>query len=131
MLDDATRGMVSVWIGVTAKTLDEFNAYTKDMERLDSGSPIQRDFQSGFIDSDWFVAYGTAGGRIVPVEEICKEVDCSLATEKRIVERCHALGVREANALYYYVNCTFTEERPGMLYNDLRFIGSFDDDALE
>lgn len=127
MLDDATRGMVSVWIGTTAKTLDEFNAYTKDMELLDSDSPIQRDFGCGFIDSDGFVAYGTAGGKIVPVEEICKEVDCSLATEKRVVARCHELGVHEANALYYYVNCTFVEVRAGMLYNDLRFIGSFDD----
>ena len=127
MIDDAARGMISVWMGVTAQTREEFCDYTKDMEVLDSGCPIQRDFGCGFVDSDWFVGYITAGYQIVPIEELCEEVDCTRETGVLIAARARALGVVEGNALYYYVNCAFIEETPGMLYNDLRFIGSFED----
>jgi hypothetical protein len=88
MLNDTTDGVISVWIGTTSKSIDDFNAYTKDMEVLDSGSPIQRDFGCSFVDSDFFVAYGTADNEVVPVEQICAEIDCSRSTEERIVDRC-------------------------------------------
>ena len=32
MLDSDTKNMISVWIGTSNKTLDEFNKYTEGME---------------------------------------------------------------------------------------------------
>ena len=126
MIDEATRGKVSVWMGTSTRTFEEFNRYTEGMEDPDSGCPAHRDFGSNFIDSDWFVAYVTAGRKIVPVEELAEEVDVDREGVGRVVARCHELGITEGNALYYYCNCTFEEDRPGQLYNELRFIGTFD-----
>jgi hypothetical protein len=127
MIDDTTRGKISVWMGTSTQTPEEFNRYTQGMEDPDSGCPAHRDFGCGFIDSDFFIAYGTAGNKIVPVEELVVEVDTySTDTDRLIVARCHELGVHEGNSLYFYDHCTFHEEQPGRLYNQLRFIGTFD-----
>ncbi|MBW8811553.1 MAG: hypothetical protein JF591_22645, partial [Lysobacter sp.] len=88
---------------------------------------IQRDLRCGFIDSDFFVAYRSAGHALLPIERICEEVDCSPRTQVEIVERCRELGIAQANSLYYYCDCRFSEDPPGRLYNDLRFIGAFAD----
>lgn len=132
MIDDTVEDVISVWIGISHKSDDDFNAYTRDMESLHSGSPIQRDLGCGFIDSDFFVAYRSAGHALLPVERICEEVDCSPQTLARIVERCRELGITQANSLYYYCDCSFSEDPPGPLqddnlYNGLRFIGVFAD----
>ncbi|MGO1070080.1 hypothetical protein [Lysobacter sp. CA199] len=126
MIDDTARGMIAVWMGTSTQTLEAFNRYTEGMESPDSDCPAHRDFGCGFIDSDFFVAYGTADNRIVPVEELVLEVGTySLDTERAILARCHELGVTHGNSLYFYDHCTFHEEQAGRLYNELRFIGNF------
>lgn len=128
MIDDTTREKISVWLGTSTKSLEEFNRYTEGMEVSGSGCPAHRDFGCNFIDSDFFVAYGTADNKIVPIEELVREVGTSsVGTNKLILARCRELGISEGNSLYYYCNCTFIEEQPGRLYNELHFIGTFDD----
>ncbi len=128
MIDSRTPGIVSVWMGTTRQSLEDFNQYTEGMETAGSGCPAHADFGCDFIDSDAFVAYLAAGGAAVPVEDLAEEVDVSTnEAVTAIAARCHELGIDSANALYYWVNCTFTEEQPGRLYNGLRFIGAFDD----
>jgi len=128
MIDDTTRGVISVWMGTSTQSLAAFNRYTEGMESRGSGCPAHRDFGCDFIDSDFFVAWRTAGDEVIPVERLVKEVGVNaIETEQAILARCHALGVTEGNALYYYDHCSFREDAPGRLYNELRFIGSFAD----
>ncbi|WP_420595719.1 hypothetical protein [Deinococcus sp.] len=126
--DDAAPGKVSVWLGTSHKTLEEFSRYFEGLEELDSGSPIQLDFNCGFIDTDLFYSYGTDSGKIVSVEVLCGELSCSnSATVNNIIKATRKMGIIDGNSLMFYGNCTFTEKNPEMLYNELRFIGTFDD----
>ena len=126
MLDSDTKNMISVWIGTSNKTLDEFNKYTEGMEDSDSQCPAFADFGVSFIDSDYFVAFQTDNGEIVPVEVLAEEVGAhSNKVIKDIVKVAKEKGINEGNSLYYYSNATFYEENPGKLYNDLKFIGTF------
>ena len=128
MIDDKTKGVISVWIGTTHKTFEEFNKYTEGLEDIDSNCPANIDFNANFIDTDFFVAYGTADNEIVPVEELVREVDTSSKkTDDEIVKIAKEKGIYEGNALYYYINATFHEEVPNKLYNDIVFIGNFYD----
>ena len=54
MIDDTVRGMISVWMGISMKSYEDFNEYTEGMEYLGSGCPACRDFGTSFIDSDFF-----------------------------------------------------------------------------
>lgn len=74
MLDSDTKNMISVWIGTSNKTLDEFNKYTEGMEDSDSQCPAFADFGVSFIDSDFFVAFRTKNGEIVPIEILAEEI---------------------------------------------------------
>ena len=54
---ETTKDMISVWMGTSFKTPDEFNEYTDGMENSDSHCPAFADFGVSFIDSDYFVAF--------------------------------------------------------------------------
>ena len=71
---ETTKDMISVWMGTSFKTPDEFNEYTDGMEDSDSHCPAFADFGVSFIDSDYFVAFQTDNGEIVPVEVLAEEV---------------------------------------------------------
>lgn len=117
-----------MWLGISHQTIEEFSAYTHGLEDSRSGCPAFKDFGVSFIDTDFFVAYRTTNGEVLPAEELADEVDTnSLETLNSIVAAAKNKGITHGNALYYYVNAKFTEENPGILYNDLTFIGSFDD----
>lgn len=125
---ETTKDMISVWMGTSFKTPDEFNEYTDGMEDLDSHCPAFADFGVSFIDFDYFVAFQTDNGEIVPVEVLAEEVGAhSNKVIKDIVKVAKEKGINEGNSLYYYSNATFYEENPGKLYNDLKFIGTFKD----
>ncbi|QIL80518.1 hypothetical protein G7047_11840 [Diaphorobacter sp. HDW4A] len=95
--------VISVWLGSTDKSVADFNKYTKNMEVANGDSPILRDFKVGFIDSDMFGAFGTFRNKLLPVDELCKEVGCnSVKTERAIAAACLRNGVEFGNALYYY-----------------------------
>jgi len=131
-VDDSTWDVTSVWMGTTHKTIDEFNLYTEGLESLGFSCPACRDFGSSFIDTDWFYAYGTADNKVIPIEElVCELTTNSVATNQKIIEKAKSLGITEGNSYYCWNNATFHEEIPGSLYNDLTFIGSFEDPFKE
>ena len=55
MIDGTVRGMISVWMGISMKSYEDFNEYTEGMEYLGSDCPACRDFGTSFIDSDFLV----------------------------------------------------------------------------
>ena len=59
---ETTKDMISVWMGTSFKTPDEFNEYTDGMEDSDSHCPAFADFGVSFIDSDYFVAFHYLSG---------------------------------------------------------------------
>lgn len=130
MLEDADD-YLSVWMGTSHLSLDEFNAYTDGLESGGrDGKPCQAcvDFGVSFIDTDWFVAYGTAGNAIVPIEELAQEVDArSHETLAAVIQAARDKGITEGNSLYYHVRAKFTPADPDQRYNGLSFIGSFHD----
>lgn len=126
MLDSDTKDMISVWMGTSNKTLDEFNKYTEGMENPDSRCPAFLDLGVSFIDSDYFVAFRTQEGKNIPVEILAEEIDTnSQKVTKEIIKVSKDKGIYEGNSLYYYVNATFYPEDSEKLYNDLKFIGTF------
>ena len=45
MIDSTTKDMISVWMGTSFKTPDEFNEYTDGMEDSDSHCPAFADLE--------------------------------------------------------------------------------------
>ena len=56
MIDTTVRGIISVWLGISHQTIEEFSAYTHGLEDSRSGCPAFKDFRVSFIDTDFFVA---------------------------------------------------------------------------
>ena len=128
MIDNTTKDVISVWIGTTNKTFEEFNEYTEGLEDITSNCTACIDFGTNFIDTDFFVAYISADNRVVPIEELVQEIDTSSKKiDDEIVNIAKEKDIYEGNALYYYMNATFHEEETNKLYNDLKFIGTFSD----
>ncbi|HFC8502261.1 TPA: immunity 22 family protein [Neisseria oralis] len=128
MIDTTTKEVISVWMGVSTQSFEKFSEYTKGMEDSSSNCPAFNDFGVSFIDSDFFCAYVTDNFKIVPVEVLAEEIDTnSNKTTLEIIEAAKEKGITEGNALYYYVNATFKESTPNKFYNELKFIGSFND----
>ncbi len=128
MIDTSTKGVISVWAGISKNSINEFNKYTEDMEIPNSGCPAHLDFGVSFIDSDFFVAYRTNNGAIVSIEDLFLEIGTnSKKTDAQIIKKAKEIGIFEGNSIYYYQNATFHEKTPGGLYNSLRFLGSFSD----
>ena len=117
--------ILSLWMGKTDKSYDDFCAYFEGMEASDPSCPALRSLGATFIDVDFFVFYVTPGMKPVTVTELLKEVGCSKDSEKLILEKCKAIGLDEGNALFYYPGAIFKGDESA-LYNDLHFIGVFD-----
>ena len=129
-LNDATPDKISVWIGTTQKSHEDFYAYYQGLDDPTSGCAIHKDWGVDFIDTDWFCSFGTADRQILSVQRLCEQVGCQTkSTELKIVAQCLALGITSGNVLSYYCHTTFTPDHPARLYNDMWFIGSFDDPA--
>ena len=126
MIDHSTKDVISVWIGKTNRSTDDFNKYVEGMGDPEFDCPAKRDI--GYIDFDFFVAFGTSENKIIPIEELVKESGThSSKTDSEIVKKAKEMGITEGNALYSYRDATFQEDEPGKLYNDLGFIGTFSD----
>lgn len=126
MMDYSTKDVISIWIGTTTRSIDDFNKYMEGMG--DPQSDCLAEKEIGYIDFDFFVAYGTPKNEVIPIHELLKEGGTnSTKTDAEIVEKAKEMGMTEGNSLYSYRDATFFEEKPGKLYNDLKFIGTFRD----
>ena len=128
MIDTTTKEVISVWIGTSEKTFDEFDKYLEGLEDPNSNCPAHKDWGTTFIDTDFFVAEGTIDRKVVPIEELVKGIGCnSKKTQLSIVKKAKEMGINDGNSYYYYLDATFHEKTPGALYNDLKFVGTFPD----
>ena len=90
---DAARDWLAVWMGTSHASADDFYAYTAGIDEFDEQTPICLDFGTTFIDVDWWGSFRTLGLRVLPIEELVREVDTSsLATDAAIVEAAKAMG---------------------------------------
>ena len=127
MIEYTDENYISIWIGSTEKSIDDFNKYTDGMEDGNGKCQACIDFGVKFIDSDFFVAFGTEDNAIIPIEDLVEEIDVSSQEVLRqIISAAKEKGVTEGNSLYYYKKAKFTEEI-SKKYNDLIFIGVFYD----
>ena len=104
--------MISVWMGTSFKTPDEFNEYTDVMEDSDSHCPAFADFGVSFIDSDYFCWHSRQiMEKLYQLKVLAEEVGAhSNRVIKDIVKVAKEKGINEGNSLYYYSNATFYEE---------------------
>ncbi len=127
-LNDNTPGKISVLVGTTRKDDNAFNAYFDGLDAPQSGGGILQDFGVSSIDTDFFGTFGTADGQIIAVDDLCEEVPCHRKeTYMAIVTRCHELGIHTGNVVSYHDSAIFAEDDPTKRYNDMVFIGTFDD----
>ena len=77
MIEYTDENYISIWIGSTEKSIDDFNKYTDGMETGDGKCQACIDFGVKFIDSDFFVAFGTEDNAIIPIEDLVEEIDVS------------------------------------------------------
>ena len=60
---------------------------------------LSKNFGVSFIDTDFFVAYRTTNGEVLPVEELADEVDTnSLETLNSVVAAAKNKGITHGNA---------------------------------
>lgn len=120
------KDVISVWMGTTEKSIEEFGKYTENMEILDSNCPAHKDWGVELIDPDMFIAYITYNHQVIAIEDLAEETSAnSTTTLKEIIEKAKSLGVHYGNALYCYEHHEFIENSKNKTYNDLKFIGSF------
>lgn len=121
------KDMIAIWIGTSDKSLQEWLKYSNGVEKSKGKTQIEKEI--GYIDTDFFGYYATENNEIVPVADLVSEAGTnSLETDENIVKQAVKLGVVEGNRLYYYCNYEFLTDNPTkQLYNDLIFIGNFED----
>lgn len=125
---DYKRDSIAVWMGFSKKPLDEWLKYTNGLENPRRKPPIKKDFGDGFIDVDFFGYHSVENDDVISVDELVKEVGSnSIETDHQIIEQAKKLGITKGNRLYYHCNAVFYEEKAHQLYNDLTFIGNFND----
>ncbi len=127
MLNDNVPHSLAVWMGQCAQSAAQFMRYFDDMGELACGCDIQRDLDTNFIDSDWFLSHTTQGMLSEPIEVLVQAVDCLPDTRGLILKAARAKGLFAGNALFYHVDAHFEEATPGRRYNGLIFIGNFCD----
>lgn len=120
------KGIIAIWAGSSNKPINEWLKYTVGVEKSKGKSPIEKDI--GYIDVDFFGYYSTENNEIIPIDDLIAEAGTqSPETDKKIVEQSKKLGINSGNRLYYYCNYEFLPDDINKLYNDLTFIGNFED----
>ena len=120
------KGTIAIWAGFSNKPIDEWLKYTVGVEKSKGKSQIEKEI--GYIDVDFFGYYSTENNEIISIDDLIAEAGTqSLETDKKIIEQSKRLGINSGNRLYYYCNYEFLPDGIDKLYNDLTFIGNFED----
>lgn len=123
---------VAIWAGISHQPLDQWLKYTDNLENAKSKSPFVKDL-GWYPDIDLFYLHISENDDIVLIEELLKGAGTSsIKTDEKIAKKAREMGVTEGNRLYYYYICSeFIPESsdPDKRYNDLTFIGNFEDIA--
>jgi hypothetical protein len=119
---------IHVWLGTTAASRASFARYFEvnpaNREREVGASGFDQDLHTRWYDEDLIgVYYSEATSSL---EAVLEEIPTSPATIEAIRARCAALGITQANALFYYEDAELIIAEPNKTYNGLPYVGSFD-----
>jgi len=118
---------IHVWIGMSSQSREEFSRYFEinpaDREAGIGASQFDKDIHIKWYDDDLIgVYYSDTPDLEAALDELPTSPD-SLAA---IADKCRELGITEANAMFYYEDADLVISEPDKKYNELTYIGVFD-----
>lgn len=118
---------IHVWIGKTSKDKESFSRYFEiNPSERDAGtgaSQFDKDVNIKWYDDDLIGVYYDEN---YSLETLIDELPISPEVQESIQARCIELEIKEANAMFYYEDADLTVSDVAKKYNDLTYIGSFD-----
>lgn len=124
------QDMISIWIGTSNQDIDKWLKCTDGVYYSMKKLPIHKILGCFMIDMDFWGEFYTPDNKVIAIENIVSEAFTNSAeTNKKIIEVAKSKGIFTANRMYHYSNYIFEPEDddPNKLYNDLLFIGNFED----
>ncbi|QIW16000.1 hypothetical protein A4G20_06470 [Pasteurellaceae bacterium RH1A] len=122
------RKMIAIWVGESHKPLEQWLKYTDGIENTRRKPPIEKDF-GWFPDVDLFGIHISDNDVVIPIEDLILGATIySEETINKVILAAKEKGIMQGNRLYYYNRSEFIPDdgNPDKLYNDLMFIGNFE-----
>lgn len=118
---------IHVWLGMSSKSREEFSHYFEiNPANRDAGigaSQFDQDIRINWYDDDLIGVYYSSTPTL---EDALDELPTSPASLAAIRNKCRALSITEANALFYYEDAELEIVEPDKKYNELTYLGVFD-----
>lgn len=118
---------IHVWAGKTSQNGDDFSQYfeinSADKDAGIGASQFDKDIHIQWYDDDLIGVYHSDTNDL---DAALDELPTSKSLLATIREKCLALGITEANALFYYQDAELEITEPDKKYNELTYIGVFD-----
>ncbi len=112
---------------MSSKTQEEFSQYfainPADREAGIGASQFDKDIYIKWYDDDLIGVYYS---EIPDLKAALDELPTSPESLTAIGAKCQELGITEANALFYYEDAELVIAEPNKKYNELTYIGVFD-----
>ena len=118
---------IHVWAGLTSQSREAFGQYFEinpaDRDAGVGASQFDKDIHIKWYDDDLIGVYYSDSHDL---DSALDELPTSEETLEAIRAKCDELAIREANALFYYEDAELEISEPGRKYNELTYIGVFD-----
>ncbi|RZJ93795.1 MAG: hypothetical protein EOO60_04485 [Hymenobacter sp.] len=118
---------IHVWLGMSSKSKEEFSRYFEinqaDKEAGVGASQFDKDIHIKWYDDDLIGVYYSASDDL---DAALDELPTSPASIQAIYDKCAELSITQANAMFYYEDVDLQIADPEKKYNDLTYIGVFD-----
>ena len=122
-----TMTKIHVWAGITSQNKHDFTRYFEinhaDRDTGIGASQFDKDIHIKWYDDDLIGVYYSSETEL---DTALDELPTSQNSLTSIREKCLELGVTEANALFYYEDAELSITEPNKKYNELTYIGVFD-----
>ncbi|MGI4737445.1 MAG: immunity 22 family protein [Janthinobacterium lividum] len=118
---------IHVWLGMSSKSEEEFSRYFEinqaDKEAGIGASQFDKDIHIKWYDDDLIgVYYSTSDDLAAALDEL----PTSPPSIQAISDKCAALDITHANALFYYEDADLRVVDSTKKYNELTYLGIFD-----
>ncbi|OON69092.1 immunity 22 family protein [Hymenobacter sp. CRA2] len=119
---------IHVWLGKTAQSREEFARYFDGSpaghDQGHGASQFDHDLQLAWYDDDLIgVYYNEEDDSLATAID---EIPTSPRSIGQIQARCQEVGLTAANAMFYYEYAGLVVPDPARRYNDLTYLGCFD-----
>ena len=119
---------IHIWIGMSAKSREEFSryfiAYPTEQQASISASQFAKDLRIRWYDDDLIGVYYNENSDAL--EQALDELPVHPNTIQQVQAKCTDLKIERANAMFYYEDAELEVAEPNKVYNDLLYIGKFD-----